>query len=372
MRFDSVTLREIALDLIAPFETSFGRTTDRRIILVEARADGASGWGECVASEGPFFNEEFTDGAWEVIRQFVIPRLVEVEIDDPEAVSAALKPIRGNRMARAAVETAAWDLVARHRGLPLWRMLGGSRQAIDCGVSIGLQPSTEGLIEKVRRELDSGYRRIKIKIAPGRDVALVAAVRDRFGDIVLSVDANSAYSLADLDTLEELDQFGLLMMEQPLRPGDLIDHAKLQARLSTAICLDESVVDDESCRQALEIGACRIVNIKLGRVGGHAEARRIADRCADAGVPVWCGGMLEAGIGRMHNAAMSSLGAFTLPGDVSDSRRYWLDDIVEPRPTVEPDGTMRLPELPGIGVAIRRERIEALTKRRWTWERASA
>lgn len=368
MHFDSVTLREIALDLVAPFETSFGRTTSRRIILVEVVAGNTSGWGECTASEGPFFNDEFTDGAWELIRLFVAPTIAAVDVDDPESVSAALEPIRGNRMARAAVETAVWDLAARRRGVPLWRMLGGERPAIECGVSIGLQATVDKLLEKVGREVDAGYRRIKIKIAPGRDIALVAAVRERFGDIVLSVDANSAYSLSDFETLAELDQFGLLMIEQPLRPGDLLDHASLQSRLSTAICLDESIVDDESCRQALEIGACRIVNIKLGRVGGHTEARRIARRCADAGVPVWCGGMLEAGIGRMHNAAMSSLAPFTLPGDVSDSRRYWTDDIVEPRPTVEPDGTMRLPDLPGIGVEVRRDRVGALATRSWTWK----
>jgi O-succinylbenzoate synthase len=369
MRFDSVTLHEIALQLIAPFETSFGRTTARRIIIVELSAGDLTGWGECTASEDPYFNEEFTDGAWELIRSFVVPRLIDVEVDEPESIAAALSPIRGNRMARAAVETAAWDLCARSREVPLWRLLGGDRPSIECGVSIGLQASVDDLLANVARELASGYRRIKIKIAPGRDVALVAAVRDRFGDIVLSVDANSAYSLADLHTLERLDAFGLLMIEQPLRPGDLIDHAKLQSRLSTSICLDESIVDDESCRQALEIGACRIVNIKLGRVGGHTEARRIAKRCADAGIPVWCGGMLEAGIGRMHNAAMSSMSAFTLPGDVSDSRRYWTDDIVVPRPTVEPDGTMRLPELPGIGVGARRERIDELATRTWTWRR---
>ncbi len=372
MHFDSVTIREIALDLVAPFETSFGRTTARRIILVEVGAGDSSGWGECTASEGPYFNEEFTDGSWELIRSFVVPTLEDADVDDPEAVAAALEPIRGNRMARAAVETAIWDLAARRRGIPLWRMLGGDRLAIECGVSIGLQPSVDQLLEKVGRELDAGYRRIKIKIAPGRDVALVAAVRDRFGDIVLSVDANSAYSLADFETLAELDRFGLLMIEQPLRPGDLIDHARLQSKLSTPICLDESIVDDESCRQALEIGACRIVNIKLGRVGGHTEARRIARRCSDAGVPVWCGGMLEAGIGRMHNAAMSSLAPFTLPGDVSDSRRYWTDDIVDPRPTVAPDGTMRLPDLAGIGVEVRRDRVDALAIRSWTWERADA
>lgn len=372
MRFDNVTLREIALDLISPFETSFGRTTSRRIIVVEVRAGDLSGWGECTASEGPYFNEEFTDGAWELIRSFVIPTLAGVEIDDPETISRALSPIRGNRMSCAAAETAVWDLIARSRGVPLWQLLGGERSTIDCGVSIGLQPTIDGLIEKVAREVAAGYRRIKLKIAPGRDLELVAAVRAAFPDIVMSVDANSAYSLSDTDLLKSLDDFGLLMIEQPLRPGDLLDHARLQAKLSTAICLDESIVDDEACRQALEIGACRIVNIKLGRVGGHSEARRIARRCADAGVPVWCGGMLEAGIGRMHNAAMSSLAAFTLPGDVSDSRRYWVEDIVEPRPTVDAEGRLSLPDAPGLGVAVRVDRIKALATRTWTWRREDA
>lgn len=369
MPFDSVTLREIGLDLVAPFETSFGRTTARRIILVEVVRDGVSGWGECTAPEGPFFNDEWTDGAWETIRSFVVPMLVASRARTPEEAAGALEPIRGNRMARAAVETALWDLGARERGEPLWRTLGGERPAIDCGVSIGLQPSIEELLEKVEHEVSAGYRRIKIKIAPGRDVALVAAVRERFRDIALSVDANSAYTLADTHVLAELDRYGLLMIEQPLRPGDLIDHARLQAGLATAICLDESIVDDATCRQALEIGACRIVNIKLGRVGGHTEARRIASRCEHAGIDVWCGGMLEAGIGRMHNAAMSSLAPFTLPGDVSDSRRYWTEDIVEPRPTVGPVGRMQLPDSPGIGVSVRRDLVEALTSRSWTWRR---
>lgn len=372
MHFDSVTLREIELDLVAPFETSFGRTTTRRIVLVEVSAGDVSGWGECTAPEGPYFNEEFTDGAWELLRQFAVPRLTGIDIADLDAVEAALRPIRGNRMARAAVETAIWDLVARASGLPLWRMLGGERPAIDCGVSIGLQPTIGGLIECVEREVAAGYRRIKLKIAPGRDVDIVAAVRKRFPGILLSVDANSAYELNDFEILKKLDQFDLLMIEQPLRPGDILDHAELQARISTAICLDESIVDDSTCRQAIESGACRIVNIKLGRVGGHTAARRIALRCADAGIPVWCGGMLESGIGRMHNAAMSSLAPFSLPGDVSDSRRYWSEDIVEPRPTVDGEGRMALPESPGTGVEVLGERIGGLVNRSWTWRRGGS
>ena len=369
MRLDSLELREVRLDLVAPFETSFGRTVARRIILVEARRDGVSGWGECTAPEEPFFNEEFTEGAWEVLARFVIPSVLKLDKRGPEAVSAALAQIRGHRMAKAAVETAVWDLEARSRGEPLWRLLGGARNPIECGVSIGLQPTVAGLLEKVAREIDSGYRRIKIKIAPGRDVELVAAVREHFGDIVLSVDANSAYSLEDEEVLRRLDEFDLLMIEQPLRPGDLLDHARLQAGLRTPICLDESIVDDHTARQAIEIGACRIMNIKLGRVGGHTEARRIAERCAAAGIPVWCGGMLEAGIGRLHNAAMSALAPFTLPGDVSDSRRYWTQDVVLPRPTVDADGTMRLSDAPGFGAEVDRARCDELTVARRTFDR---
>jgi O-succinylbenzoate synthase len=267
-------------------------------------------------------------------------------------------------MATAAIETAVWDLEARAAGVPLRRLLGGAREAIACGVSIGLQPTVDLLLEKVATEVDAGYRRIKIKIAPGRDVELVRAVRERFGDITLSVDANSAYTLADADVLRELDGFGLLMIEQPLRPGDVLDHARLQGLLETAICLDESIVDDDATRQALEVGACRIVNVKLGRVGGHVEALKIAERCAAAGIPVWCGGMLEAGVGRLQNAAMSSLAAFTLPGDVSDSRRYWLRDIVAPRPTVGADGLMRLSDAPGIGADVDEDFVESITVRR--------
>lgn len=366
MRVDSVEVREIALELVAPFETSFGRTTARRIILVEVRGEGLSGWGECTAPEGPFFNEEFTDGAWEAIARFVVPRLVAAPLGAPEELAERLRPIRGNRMARAAVETAVWDLFARSAGAPLFRMLGGERSRIECGVSIGLQSTEDELLAKVAKEVGAGYRRIKIKIAPGRDLALVRAVRERFPDIVLSADANSAYSLADVDRLRELDEHGLLMIEQPLRAGDLVDHAKLQSALETPICLDESIVDDDTARQAIELGSCRIVNVKLGRVGGHTEARRIAARCAEAGVPVWCGGMLESGIGRLQNAAMSALAPFVLPGDVSDSRRYWARDVVVPRPRVESDGSMALREVPGFGAEIDLELLESITTRRAT------
>jgi O-succinylbenzoate synthase len=361
MRVDALELREVRLDLLAPFETSFGVTTARRIILVAAHSGGAVGWGECTAGEEPSFSEEFTDSAWQAIRHVVAPAVVGVDFENAAAVAPRLDWIRGNRMARAAVETAVWDLEAKLSGMPLHALLGGVRERIDCGVSIGLQDTIEGLLAKVERELAAGYRRIKIKIAPNRDTALIEAVRHRFGDIVLSADANAAYTPADFDLLASLDRYGLLMIEQPLRPGDLIDHARLQAAIQTPVCLDESIVDDESARQALEIGACRIVNIKLGRVGGHTEARRVAARCAGAGVPVWCGGMLESGVGRLQNAAMSALPAFTLPGDVSDSRRYWARDVVEPRPSVGPDGRMELPSAPGIGAEVDLDFLSSIT-----------
>ncbi len=367
MRFDSVELREIALDLVAPFETSFGRTTSRRIILATVRADGLEGWGECTASEGPFYNEEFTDAAWEVLTRFLVPRLVAAAIDAPDDVARLFEPIRGHRMARACIETAVWDLDARQKDTPIWRSLGGVRASIECGVSIGLQPTVDELLVKVERELAEGYRRIKIKIAPERDVALVRAVRDRFGPIVLSVDANSAYTLADTGVMSALDELDLLMIEQPLRAGDLLDHATLQDRLRTPICLDESIVDEETARQAIEIGACRIANIKLGRVGGHTEARKIASRFATAGIPVWCGGMLESGVGRLHNAAMSTLDGFTLPGDVSDSRRYWTRDVVVPRPSVGSDGLMALSDAAGIGAEADVEYLDTITVRRATF-----
>jgi len=363
VRIESIELREIALELVEPFETSFGASKARHITIVKLRSGEHVGWGESTVPEEPYFNEEFADGSWAVLRGYLIPSILGRDLESVDEVAPLFFRVRRHRMSIAAIETAVWELHARAKGLSLKQVLGGTSDEIACGVSIGLQPTVEGLLDKVERELDAGYRRIKIKIAPGRDIDLVRAVRERFGEIVLSVDANSAYTLDDVPLLQSLDEFGLLMIEQPLRPGDLVDHAKLQARLRTPICLDESIVDDESARQALEIGACRIVNIKLGRVGGHLEARAIANRCQAAAVPVWCGGMLEAGIGRLHNAAMSTLAPFTLPGDVSDSRRYYPRDIVVPRPTVGSNGTMKVSSAPGIGADVDEEFLAAITLR---------
>ena len=369
MQIRRVELREIHLSLLHPFETSFGRTTERHIILVRVLDDGGGeGWGECVADESPYYSEEWTESAWAVMTRFLAPLLVSATLDSAGSVDALFAPIKGNRMAKAALETACWDLEACNRNLPLWQLLGGTRSEIASGVSIGLQPTTAALLDRVRKELAAGYQRIKIKIKPGHDVALVEAIRAEFPDIPLMVDANSAYRLGDAPLLRELDRFNLMMMEQPLAHDDIAEHARLQRQLSTPICLDESIRSSDDARHAIELGACRIVNIKLGRVGGHVEARRVEQVCRENGIAVWCGGMLEAGIGRAHNIALSTLSGFTLPGDVSASARYWEEDIIEPPVTVTPRGTIIPPSGPGIGFAVKRDRIEKLTARRMVIE----
>jgi O-succinylbenzoate synthase len=365
MKLERIELREIELPLKWPFETSFGRTTRRRIVIVRIFDEsGACGYGECTAGEEPFYNHETVDTAWLIIVNHVGPMLAAARIERADQVNEALGPIRGNRMAKGAVEAAIWDLEAKLAGQPLWRYIGGTREEIGCGVSIGLQPNPPALVEKVTREVEAGYQRIKIKIKPGQDLKLAEAVRARFPDIRLSVDANSAYSLADMGLLKQLDEYNLMMMEQPLAPGDLIDHAKLQREINTPICLDESILTMADAQHAYELGSCKIVNVKLGRVGGHTEARAIQRFCSGQGIPVWCGGMLEAGVGRAHNIAMSTLEGFTLPGDVSASARYWEEDIIEPPVTVSPRGTITAPAGPGIGYEVDEQRVESLVKRR--------
>ena len=368
LQLERVELREIELPLKAPFETSFGRTTRRRILLVKVLDKaGMSGYGECVAAENPFYNHETIDTAWLMTTKYIVPRLDAVRIEQAAQVRDALAPIRENRMAKGGVEAAIWDLEAKLAEQPLWRYIGGTRTEIACGVSIGLKDSTEALLESVGREIDSGYQRIKIKIKPGRDAQLVEAIRRVFPDITLSVDANSAYSVeTDTPLFQRLGEFNLLMIEQPLAPGDLVDHAKLQRAVATAICLDESIVSLANAEHAVELGACRIFNIKLGRVGGYSEAKDIESSARAHGIPVWCGGMLEAGIGRAHNIALSTLPGFTLPGDVSASERYWSEDIIDPPVTVSREGTIKAPTGHGIGFAVNEARVEALTVRRET------
>ncbi len=361
----TLELREIGLPLKAPFETSFGTTFDRRVLLIRVfDRDGASGYGECTAPEAPFFNHETIDTAWSIICDFVVPLLGKAKIRNAADVSSALRSIRGNRMAIGAVETAIWDLEAKLASKPLRQHLGGVRGEINCGVSIGLQKTSEILLEKVTREVESGYQRIKLKIKPGEDIELVKTIRRAFPNILLSVDANSAYLLErDCDLFQQLDQYDLLMIEQPLAAGDLVDHAKLQAKIETPICLDESITCLADARHAIELGSCKIINIKLGRVGGHSEAKAIQEFAASKDIPVWCGGMLESGVGRAHNIAMSTLAGFTLPGDVSASARYWHEDIIEPPVIVNEKGVIIASSDPGIGYAINGAFVEKRTSR---------
>jgi len=364
MKIDRIVLRQLRLELLHPFETSFGRTTLRNVILVEAVSNGVSGWGEVTAPEHPFYNEEWTDSAWLILRDYVAPALVGRTVEAARA-GERTAGIRGHRMARGGAETALWDLEARLASQPLYRHIGGgARTEIPCGVSIGIQESIPALLAKIETELAAGYQRIKIKIKPGWDVEVVRQVRRHFPDIRLMADANSAYTPADADHLKRLDEFYLMMLEQPLAHDDIVDHAALQARLDTPICLDESIRSARHAEQAIRLRACRIINIKLGRVGGFAEARRIHDLAQQAGIPVWCGGMLEAGVGRAQNVALSTLPNFVLPGDVSASRRYWARDIVTPAIEVTPRGTIPVSEEPGFGYALDREFIDSITVRR--------
>jgi O-succinylbenzoate synthase len=360
----SIELREIRLPLIHFFETSFGRTTERRIILVRVTdADGVEGWGECTAGEGPFYSEEWTETAWPTLNEFLAPMVVGRQVEDAAEVSGLMKKVRGHRMAKAAIETACWDLESKRAGVPLWKHLGGVQEEIPCGVSIGIQDSPEGLLEKIETELAAGYQRIKIKIKPGWDLTVVRKVREHYPEILLMGDANSAYTLNDVELFQALDDFNLMMIEQPLAHDDIFDHAELQKQIKTPVCLDESIHSAEDARHSIEIGACRIVNVKLGRVGGHTEAKRVEAVCSERGIPVWCGGMLEAGIGRAHNIAMATLAGFTLPGDVSASSRYWEEDIIEPPVRVSERGTITAPDTPGIGFEVNRSRVDSLTMR---------
>ena len=300
MIISSVELREIRLPLVHFFETSFGRTTERRIVLVRVQSkDGAEGWGECTAGEGPFYSNEWVDSAWVTLEKFLAPLLVNNQLNSAAEVFSVFSPVRGHRMAKASLETACWDLEARSKGMPLWKHLGGTQTEIACGVSIGIQDSVAILLEKIQKELAAGYQRIKIKIKPGWDASVVEEVRKQFPDIRLVGDANSAYTLADAPLFRQLDPFKLMMFEQPLAHDDIFDHAELQKQIQTPICLDESIHSAEDAKHALDLGSCRIVNLKLGRVGGHSEARRVETVCREQGVPVWCGGMLETGMAEL-------------------------------------------------------------------------
>src|SRR5712672_664899 len=361
MKIEAITLREIHMPLVHFFETSFGRTTERRILLVTLHTDGPEGWGECVAGEDPFYSEESVDTAWYATERYLAPALLGKTIERAGDAAALFGKVRGHRMAKGAAENALWDAEAQARQLPLWKLLGGTQKEIPCGVSIGIQNSHEQLLEKIETELNTGYRRIKVKCKPGWDVEVFERIRARWPEILLSCDANSAYTLDQMEHLKKFDPFNLLMIEQPLWHDDFYFHAQLQKQIKTRICLDEAIRNARDAEAAIELGSCGIINVKVGRVGGMAEAIKVHDVCHEHNIPVWCGGMLESGVGRAHNVALSTLPNFSLPGDVAASRRYWAEDIIEPEVTVTAQGTIRVPSGPGIGYEPRRERIEQLT-----------
>jgi O-succinylbenzoate synthase len=364
MRITHIHLHHISLPYVHPFETSFGRELSREAILVAVESDGVTGWGECVAGSGPWYSYETVGTAWHVLADFLAPALLGHEISQPADVVARFSRVRGHAMARAALENAVWDLFGRAEGRSLAQMLGGVRPTVPVGVSVGIEPTLDELLAQVESYLAAGYARVKLKIKPSWDVQVVAAVRERWPDLALQVDANSAYTLADAARLAELDAFDLLLIEQPLHHDDMVDHAVLQRQLRTPICLDESIHSPEHARWALDIGACRIINIKVGRVGGFTAAQRIHDLCAERGVPVWCGGMLETNVGRAGNLALAALPNFTLPGDISASARYFHRDIAAPDFTLNADSTITVPDGPGIGVDVQPERMSAARLRR--------
>src|SRR5580658_3109144 len=366
MKIEAITLREIQMPLVHFFETSFKRTFSRRILLLTVHCDGIDAWGECVAGEDPFYSSEWTESAWPTIKNYLAPAVLGRTLSAARESVPLMARVRGHEMAKAALENALWDAEAQEKHMPLWKLLGGTLREISCGVSIGIQDSVEQLLEKIQIELAAGYRRIKVKVKPGWDVNVLERVRSRWPEIVLSCDANSAYTLDQVEHLRDFDQFDLLMIEQPLWDDDIYYHARLQKELRTAICLDESIVSARTAAIALETGACRIINIKVGRVGGFSEAKKIHDICHAQKIPVWCGGMLESGIGRAHNIALSTLENFSLPGDVSASKRYWKEDIIDPEVQVSPQGMIAISNQPGTGYRVKEDLIEKLTVKKET------
>jgi o-succinylbenzoate synthase len=364
VKIDQISLYHLRMPLRAPFETSFGRIAERECVLLEVRADGLVGYGECVADRDPGYCYETTATAWHILSDFLIPAILGQDVAGPVDFQRRVQRVRGHPLAKAGLEMALWDLQGRRDGRSLREMLAGVREQVAVGVSVGLQESPQALVRTVEGYLQQGYRRIKVKIKPGRDIADAQAVRSAFSEVLLQVDANSAYTLESAETLVPLDELNLLLIEQPLAEDDLWDHRLLQKRFRTPICLDESVLSCRHARQALEIGSCRVVNIKAGRVGGLSEAVAIHDLCHARGIPVWCGGMLETGVGRASNLALASLPGFTLPGDISASERYYAEDISEQRFTLNPDSTITVPDAPGLGVTLNRPVLERVTLKR--------
>ncbi|MBN1272428.1 MAG: o-succinylbenzoate synthase [Candidatus Aminicenantes bacterium] len=369
MRIDRVTLTLAKLPYVHFFETSFGREVDRTFIIVKVEADGILGYGEVVADKNPLYSYETTTTAWHILEEFLVPLVLKENITDPLTFSRRAGRFKGHPMAKAGLELALWDVRAKAEGLPLHAIYGGTQKKIPAGVSIGIQDTVPALLERTGHFLEEGYRRIKIKIKPGWDVSVCAAVREKYPDILFQADANGAYSLKDTVLLKDLDAFDLLMLEQPFPPHDLWDHSRLQKEIRTPLCLDESILSAESARKAYEMESCRIINIKVGRVGGIVEARKIHDFCRDKDIPVWCGGMLESGIGRAHNLHLASLPRFTFPNDLSASRRYYKQDLIEPPIEVDSQGMIDLPRSAGIGVVPQEDRIARSTLKEKTYTR---
>lgn len=361
MKIENIELRHIKMELVSPFTTSMGTEYDEEHIIVRVDGEGLTGWGECVAEGTPFYSYETVTTAWHILSDFLIPSIIHKNIYSIDEAIKSYSKVRGHNMAKAGLEAALWDLFAKSKNISLSKMLGGTRDKIDVGVSIGIQTSEAELIKKVEGYLEEGYKRIKIKISPGNDIQFVKALRKEFTNILLQVDANSAYELKDLPLFKEMDEYNLLLIEQPLGYEDIYEHSKLQKELKTPICLDESIHSLDDTRAAIELDSCRIMNIKPGRVGGFTESKIIHDYCASKNIPVWHGGMLESGIGRAGNVALASLSNFTLPGDISASKRYYKEDIVKPEFIVNKDGTMDVPTLPGIGVDVNIKLLDKVT-----------
>ena len=364
MRIERIELRHIKMELVSPFVTSMGTEYDEEHIIVRVDCNGITGWGESVAEGTPFYSYETVQTAWHILRDFLIPSILGKDLADVDEAIGLYDRVRGHMMAKAGLEAALWDAFAKARGISLSKILGGVRDKVDVGVSIGIQPSANELIKKVEGYLDEGYKRIKIKIAPGNDIQFVSALRKEFPGLLLQVDANSAYTLNDTDLFKRMDEYNLILIEQPLGYEDIFDHSKLQRELKTPLCLDESIHSLDDTRAAIELDSCRIINIKPGRVGGFTESKKIHDYCALMNIPVWHGGMLESGIGRAGNVALASLSNFTLPGDISASKRYYKEDIVVPEFVVNKDGTMYVPVKPGIGVDVDMKMLERVTVKR--------
>ncbi|KAB2338060.1 o-succinylbenzoate synthase [Cytobacillus depressus] len=361
MKLKEVTLRHLKMRMKSPFTTSFGTMQDRDFILLEAKDEnGNSGWGESVAFHSPWYNEETLKTNWHMLEDFIIPELLNREISHPNEVSDILSYIRKNNMAKSTIEGAVWDLYTQDQGISLAKALGGEKSKIEVGISIGIQNTVDDLLKLIDEYVTEGYKRMKVKIKPGWDVEVMREVRKHFPNVSLMADANSAYRLEDIDRLRALDEFDLMMIEQPLASDDIIDHATLQKQISTPVCLDESIHSYEDTRKAIELGSCKIINIKIGRVGGLTESKRIHDLCKQHDIPVWCGGMLESGIGRAHNIALTTLDNFILPGDTAGSSRYWDKDIIDPEVVVK-DGFITVPDVPGIGYTPNRKTIKQFT-----------